>query len=184
MQARQAVQVDCVQHGAYAGVGEQRREDLVRYKGPTLGAYGVGQDSRRCHSPAPARLGGDVRVDGARIAHVVDATTEECLHGGAEVEGHHAGGHCAHTGCLHTRCRRLVRSLGFEIIAAVAAEGYRQDSSASIGTGTGCHRIVGRCERRGLSMREEQRLNGSQVKVFHVGWSPATMRTMDGWAVL
>ena len=140
----EAVQIHSVQHGANAGICQQGWQDLVWYKGPALGAYSMGQHSGRRHSPAPASLGGDVGVDGTRIAHVVDPAAEEGLDGGAEVEGDHAGCYRSHAGRLHTSGRRLVRFLGFELIVAVAVEGYRQDSSASISTGAGCHCIVGR----------------------------------------
>lgn len=106
-------------------------------------------------------------IDGSGISHVVDATAEEGLDRGSEVEGDHTSSDCAHTRCLHACCRGLVRLLGAignAIIVGVVA-GARRDSSAETGAGSHCITWEAGIETR---LCIEQGRDGEQ-RLFHRG---------------
>lgn len=122
--------IPCVRH--------QRRQHLLGNEPPALSADGMRQDGRRRHSPRPFCFGGDVGVDGPRIAHVIDPTAEEGLDWCSEVEGDHAGCYRSHASRLHSRRWSLIwvlRALGGAIAAGIVAG---NDSRAGTGAGRHC----------------------------------------------
>jgi hypothetical protein len=87
-----------------------------------------------------------MRIDSSCIAHIVDPSAEEGLHGRSEVESDHTSCYRSHARRLHTSRWSLVgrlRVFGDAIalaVALVAAAG----SDSSLHTGAGRHRICGR----------------------------------------
>lgn len=120
-------------------VCHKRRQYLLGDEAPTLGADGMRQHGRRCHSPRPFCFGRDVGVDGPRIAHVVDAATEESLHRCAEIEGDHAGCYRSHSRCLHAGRWSLVGLL--RALRGAIAMGIAAGNDSRAGTGAGRHCI-------------------------------------------
>lgn len=116
-------------------VCQQGRQDLIRNKAPSFSSDSMSQQRRRRHPPGPPRRLLQMWVDGASIAQIIDATTEEGLHRSSEIKGDGArGDHSDACGLESCRCIALVWLRG-PVRVILGSDSSRASA------GAGCHLI-------------------------------------------